>query len=153
MAATIAMGNLKEQPVVTLRITCPEVTASHFMPSFLQGFAVAYPRIAVELIATNRNLDIIRERIDFAFRVGIVTGQDMIVRRISPIRRILVAAPSYLDVSPRSESPPTCCFTAAWSMTRSRNGKCRRRHAMGAAPSRRVHVGFDGFSASIRRGG
>lgn len=100
MAATIAMGNLKEQPVGTLRITCPEVTASHFMPGFLQGFAVAYPRIAIELISTNRNLDIIRERVDFAFRVGIVTGQDMIVRRISPIRRILVAAPSYLEASP-----------------------------------------------------
>src|SRR5690606_28036954 len=53
MAAAIAMGNLKEQPVGTLRITCPEVTASHFMPGFLGGFAATYPRIAVELIATN----------------------------------------------------------------------------------------------------
>lgn len=105
MAATIAMGNLREQPVGTLRITCPEVTASHFMPGFLQGFARAYPRITVELIATNRNLDIIRERVDFAFRVGIVIGQDMIVRRISSIRRILVAAPAYLDASPPLREP------------------------------------------------
>lgn len=98
-AATIAMGNLKEQPVGALRITCPEVTASHFMPAFLHGFAAAYPQITVELIATNRNLDIIRERVDFAFRVGVVTGQDMIVRRISSIRLVLVAAPSYLETS------------------------------------------------------
>ncbi|MET3791000.1 LysR family transcriptional regulator [Aquamicrobium terrae] len=104
-AAAVAIGNLKEQPVGTLRITCPEVTASHFMPAFLQGFAVAYPRIAVELIATNRNVDIIRERIDFAFRVGVVTGQDMILRRISSIRRILVAAPSYLETSPPLREP------------------------------------------------
>lgn len=105
MAATIAMSNLKEQPVGTLRITCPEVTASHFMPSFLQGFAAAYPRIAVELIATNRNLDIIRERVDFAFRVGVVSGQDIILRRISPIRRMLIAAPSYLETSPPLREP------------------------------------------------
>lgn len=105
MAATIAMGNLKEQPVGTLRITCPEVTASHFMPRFLQGFARTYPGIAVELIATNRNLDIIRERVDFAFRVGIVAGQDMVVRRISSIRRMLVAAPGYLDASPPIREP------------------------------------------------
>lgn len=104
-AAAVAMGNLKEQPVGTLRITCPEVTASHFMPNFLQGFAEAYPRIAVELFATNRNLDIIRERVDFAFRVGVVTGKDMIVRRISSIRRILVAAPSYMEAAPPLREP------------------------------------------------
>lgn len=105
MAATIAMGNLKEQPVGTLRITCPEVTASYFMPSFLSGFANAYPRIAIELVATNRNVDIIREGIDFAFRVGSIFGQDMIVRRISSIRRMLVAAPIYLETNSRIREP------------------------------------------------
>ncbi|TIL83811.1 MAG: LysR family transcriptional regulator, partial [Mesorhizobium sp.] len=82
-AADMAMTNLKEQPVGTLKITCPEVTASYFMPTFLHGFTTQFPRIAVELIATNRHLDIIRERIDFAFRVGTTTGQDLIVRRVS----------------------------------------------------------------------
>ncbi|MBP0441445.1 LysR family transcriptional regulator [Tianweitania sediminis] len=105
MAAAIAMGNLREQPVGTLRITCPEVTAIHFMPGFLQSFAMAYPRISIELIATNRNLDLIKERIDFAFRVGAVTGQDLIVRRLSSIRRMLVAAPSYLEASPPLREP------------------------------------------------
>ncbi|WP_287371005.1 LysR family transcriptional regulator [Mesorhizobium sp.] len=95
-AADMAMTNLKEQPVGTLKITCPEVTASYFMPTFLHGFTTQFPRIAVELIATNRHLDIIRERIDFAFRVGTTTGQDLIVRRVSSIKRVLVSAPAYL---------------------------------------------------------
>ncbi|RWB37926.1 MAG: LysR family transcriptional regulator [Mesorhizobium sp.] len=95
-AADMAMTNLKEQPVGTLKITCPEVTASYFMPTFLHGFTTQFPRIAVELIATNRHLDIIRERIDFAFRVGTTTGQDLIVRRVSSIKRVLVSAPVYL---------------------------------------------------------
>lgn len=104
-AANVAMGNLKEQPVGTLRITCPEVTASHFMPGFLHGFSAAYPGIALELIATNRPLDLIRERVDFAFRVGSVSGQDLILRRLSPIRRMLVAAPSYLETGPPLREP------------------------------------------------
>jgi DNA-binding transcriptional LysR family regulator len=95
-AARVAMTNLKKQPVGTLKITCPEVTASYFMPAFLHGFTEKFPQIAVELIATNRHLDIIRERIDFAFRVGAVTGQDLIARKISSIKRVLVAAPAYL---------------------------------------------------------
>ncbi|GIK98966.1 MAG: LysR family transcriptional regulator [Alphaproteobacteria bacterium] len=104
-AADTAMANLKDQPVGTLKITCPEVTASYFMPDFLQGFTAKYPKIAVELIATNRHLDIIRERVDFAFRVGAVTGQDLIVRRISSIRRALVASPAYLAVNPPLREP------------------------------------------------
>lgn len=106
-AATVAMGNLKDQPVGTLRITCPEVTASHFMPGFLHGFSAAYPRVVIELIATNHHLDLIRERVDFAFRVGTVAGQDLILRRLSPIRRILVAAPSYLQAAPPLPEPET----------------------------------------------
>ncbi|WP_112308652.1 LysR family transcriptional regulator [Pseudogemmobacter bohemicus] len=95
--AATAMGHLKTQPEGRLRITCPEITASHFMPGFLHGFAVAHPGITVELIATNRPLDLLREQIDFAFRVGAAQGQEMILRRISAIRRMLVASPAYLE--------------------------------------------------------
>ncbi len=38
--ATTAMGHLKAQPDGRLRITCPEITASHFMPGFLRGLGV-----------------------------------------------------------------------------------------------------------------
>ncbi|MER9794613.1 LysR family transcriptional regulator [Mesorhizobium sp. M0213] len=75
LAANMAMTNLREQPVGKLKITCPEVTATYFMPSFLHGFTTQFPGIAIELIATNRHLNIIRERVDFAFRVGTTTGQ------------------------------------------------------------------------------
>ncbi|TIX29364.1 MAG: LysR family transcriptional regulator [Mesorhizobium sp.] len=104
-AANIAMTNLKEQPVGMLKITCPEVTASYFMPTFLHGFTTQFPRITVELIATNRHLDIIRERVDFAFRVGTTTGQDLIVRRLSSIKRILVSTPTYLAVGTPVREP------------------------------------------------
>lgn len=95
-AANIAMTNLKEQPLGTLKITCPEVTATYFMPRFLGGFMQKFPRIAIELTATNQYLDLLRERVDFAFRVGSVSNQNFIVRKISTIKRVLVASPEYL---------------------------------------------------------
>jgi DNA-binding transcriptional LysR family regulator len=104
-AARMAMSNLREQPVGTLRITCPEVTASYFMPSFLRGFTERFPRIAIELIATNRHLDIVRESIDFAFRVGQVSGGDLLIRRISAIKRVLVASPAYLEAAEPVAAP------------------------------------------------
>lgn len=103
--AIAAMGHLKAMPEGHLRITCPEITASHFMPGFLQAFGVVNPGITIDLIATNRPLDLLKERIDFAFRVGAPQGQDMITRRISAIRRIVVAAPSYLVDHGQPEVP------------------------------------------------
>lgn len=100
-----AMSHLRDQPVGALRITCPEVTATYFMPGFLQGFATLYPKIEIEVLATNEHLDIIRERIDFAFRVGSVSGQDFIIRSLSSIKRILVASPDYLAASPAVTHP------------------------------------------------
>lgn len=104
-AATAAMGHLKVRPEGRLRITCPEITASHFMPGFLRDFARTHPAITVDLIATNRPLDLVKERIDFAFRVGPAQSQEMILRRISAIRRLLVAAPAYLQAAPALTAP------------------------------------------------
>jgi len=98
-AASVAMTHLKEQPTGTIRITCPEVTAMYLMPQFLKGFGRLFPRVAIELIATNENLDLVRDRIDFAFRVGAVSGQGLIVRKISAIKRVLVASPDYLKAN------------------------------------------------------
>jgi DNA-binding transcriptional LysR family regulator len=95
-AAGVAMSNLKEQPTGSVRVTCPEVTASYLMPSFLKGFSKQFSQVAIELIATNENLNLVRDRIDFAFRVGTVSGQDLVVRKISTIKRVLVASPAYL---------------------------------------------------------
>lgn len=104
-SADMAMANLREQPVGSLRITCPEVTASYFMPSFLHGFAAQFPKIDIEVMATNEPLDIIKKQIDFAFRVGSATGQDLIIRKISLIDRRVVASPDYLRVSPPVKHP------------------------------------------------
>ena len=96
-SADVAMSNLKQRPAGIIRLTCPEVTASYFMPGFLHGFARQFPNVQVNLLATNAQLDIIGERIDFAFRVGVVSNKDLLVRKISSIKRILVASPAYLQ--------------------------------------------------------
>lgn len=104
-AAQVAMGRLKERPEGHLRLTCPEITATHFMPAFLGGFRRAHPGITLDLIATNRPLDLLRERIDFAFRVGPAQGQEMILRRIAEIPRLPVASPRYLETASSPQTP------------------------------------------------
>lgn len=71
MATNVAMSNLREQPVGHLRLTCPEITATYFMPKFLSGFSERFPKVKVELLATNDYVDLIQHSIDFALRVGL----------------------------------------------------------------------------------
>jgi DNA-binding transcriptional LysR family regulator len=95
-AANLAMTNLKDLPTGTVKITCPEVTASHFMPKFLGNFLERFPGVSIDLLATNHHIDLIREQVDFAFRVGTVSHQDFVVRKLAVIKRVLVASPDYL---------------------------------------------------------
>ena len=104
-SAEMAMSKLREQPVGRLRLTCPEITAIYFMPDLVRDFRDAFPEIEIELIATNDNIDLIQDQIDFAFRAGELTDSELIARYVAPLKRILVASPGYLNKHGRPLSP------------------------------------------------
>lgn len=104
-SAEMAMSKLREQPVGRLRITCPEITAIYFMPDLIRDFQNAFPKIEIELIATNDNVDLIQDQIDFAFRAGELSDSELIARYVAPLKRILVASPGYLSKHDRPLLP------------------------------------------------
>ena len=135
-AAGPAMCHLKDQPEGTIRIPCAEVTATHFLPGFLAPFTAAYPGIAVDILATNRPVDLIAERVDFAFRVGDVVGQELIQTRLAQIRRSLVAAKDCPLEGPRGLAGLRCLVLVAQpEWTRTRDGTTHRLRPRAAAQS------------------
>lgn len=93
ISASVAMSNLRDQPVGRLRLICPEITATYFMPDFVSGFSERFPKIEIELLATNTYVDLVQDRIDFALRVGTTRDTTSIVRKLSSLKRIFVASP------------------------------------------------------------
>ncbi len=95
-SSEIAMSKLREQPMGRLRITCPEIIATYFMPDLVHEFGKSFPDVEIEVIATNAYVDLIQEQIDFAIRVGELADSEIIEQHIAPLRRILVASPTYI---------------------------------------------------------
>jgi len=106
-AATQAMELLRSEPTGTVRLTCPLAMAQSYVARLVAGFMREYPKVRVELDATDRTVNLIDERFDVALRVRDAGLRDagLTARRIASGRLVLVASPSYAETLGDAESP------------------------------------------------
>jgi DNA-binding transcriptional LysR family regulator len=83
---------LSSMPSVSDTLTTPLVTA----------FQASYPNVRVQILVTERMVDLIADGIDLAFRLGPLKDSSLVARRILAYRHQLVASPSYL----KDRKPP-----------------------------------------------
>ena len=80
----------------TLLISAPLVFGRmHVMP-LVSSFLDMHPAVRAELILSDRYLDLVEEGLDVALRIGQLADSGLIARRVGQVRRVVVAAPSYL---------------------------------------------------------
>jgi DNA-binding transcriptional LysR family regulator len=79
-----------------LRITAPLVFGRRHMTPIVASFLDAYPGLRVELVLSDRNLNLIDDGLDVALRIGALADSSLIVRKVGEVRRVLFASPSYL---------------------------------------------------------
>lgn len=79
----------------TLRLSLPP----GFVPwrRLLQDFQGRYPNVRVELLVTERRVDLIEDGIDVALRVGDRKDDRAIVKNLGEYRHLLVASPIFLE--------------------------------------------------------
>jgi DNA-binding transcriptional LysR family regulator len=63
----------------------------------LSAFMQAYPQLQLDLLMTDRYVDIVAEGVAVAIRIGHLPDSTLIARKLLENRRILVAAPCYLE--------------------------------------------------------
>jgi DNA-binding transcriptional LysR family regulator len=93
-AAEHAVARSQAVPQGRLVVTSP-VNMGKFLAQFLKGFLERYPGIKVDLLLTNRYVDLIGEGVDVAIRGGSLQSSSLIVRRVASNESLLVAAPEY----------------------------------------------------------
>jgi DNA-binding transcriptional LysR family regulator len=69
---------------------------SHVVPH-LSAFMEAYPQLQLDLLITDRYVDIVAEGVAVAIRIGHLSDSTLVARKLLANRRILVAAPRYLE--------------------------------------------------------
>src|SRR4029077_14039014 len=94
--ANLRLAEAGAEPSGTIRISAPVGFAGHFLPSAVFEFLAAYPKTKVELHLTDDTLNLVGNRIDLAFRTGILPDSTLIARKLGATHRILCASPDSL---------------------------------------------------------
>ena len=103
--AEAAVSALSGQPRGTIRVTAPLGLGRRLVASGIPEFHDKYPDIEVRLRLSDHNVDILKEGLDVAFRLGVIEDSSLRMRGIMECERVLVAAPKYLEKRGEPESP------------------------------------------------
>lgn len=89
----------------TVRLSAPPSLSDSLLMPIISAFQAAYPDVKVQVMITNRNVDLITEGIDIALRVGRMADSSLISRPLLHYRHQLVASPAYLAGCKPPEHP------------------------------------------------
>ena len=92
-------------PAGTIRISCTAAFGVLHVSRLIFAFQDLYPDIGIDLSLTDERVDLVREGVDIALRLGPLTDSSMKLRALGQSRRLLVAAPDYLAAQGRPVVP------------------------------------------------
>ena len=92
-------------PAGTIRISCTAALGVLHVSRLIFAFQDRYPDIGIDLSLTDERVDLVREGVDIALRLGPLTDSSMKLRALGQSQRLLVAAPAYLDARGRPTGP------------------------------------------------
>ncbi|MET3901201.1 DNA-binding transcriptional LysR family regulator [Devosia sp. UYZn731] len=98
-----SINSQQASPVGVVRLSTAPVFGRLRIVPHLPALFVRYPRIVVEISASERPVNLIEEGLDLAIRVGEVADSTMTVRKLGKAPFVTVATPDYL----RTHGTPT----------------------------------------------
>lgn len=87
-----------------LRIEVHGTLGRHLLFPHLPDFLQRYPDIELEVSEGDRYVDLLREGVDGAIRVGTLADSDLAARRLALLREVTVASPAYVQAHGRPEN-------------------------------------------------
>ena len=85
------------EPKGEVRITAPHAFGRQHLARALASFQLKYPDITVDLVLSDRLVDLVDEGFDLAVRIGRLVDSSLIARKLSLCALQLCAAPAYLE--------------------------------------------------------
>jgi DNA-binding transcriptional LysR family regulator len=99
------LQSTQSEPAGVLRVTAP-VDVGHFLlPQITQAYLARYPGTSVELLVSNRTVDLVEEGVDLAIRAGTLKDSSLITRRFLSIGSGLFASPACIERLGRVSHP------------------------------------------------
>ncbi|MCK4676471.1 MAG: substrate binding domain-containing protein, partial [Gammaproteobacteria bacterium] len=101
--ASVGKGKIK--PTGTLRISTSAAFGRTCILPHLNEFFSAYPDINIDLLFDDNYVDLVKEGIDLAIRIGPLEDSTLIARKIGSSPRVVLASPEYLVKHGRPKKP------------------------------------------------
>lgn len=79
-----------------ITLTAPVLFGQKHIAPVVTEFLALHPGVAVNLILTDRNANIVEEGIDLAVRIGKLLDSGLVARKLGDVRRVACASPAYL---------------------------------------------------------
>jgi DNA-binding transcriptional LysR family regulator len=95
-ALTRAASGESDEPSGAVRLTASNMIGAEVLPSILAAFRERHPKIAIELVLSNRNQDLSRRDADIAIRMIRPTQKALIAKRLGHVQIGLYAHRDYL---------------------------------------------------------
>ena len=92
--AAVSLGSIRARG--HLKISAPAGFGRRHVAPLVADYLTAHPDVRVTLDLTDRVVDMMNEGIDCAVRIGEMTDSSLISTRLAEMRRVIVAAPTYL---------------------------------------------------------
>lgn len=95
-AAEQAVEEMQAAPRGLLRVTAPVDVAGILLGGMLAELLIEQPELQLELIATDRVVDLVEERVDIGLRFGPLPDSSLVARKLGNVCSIPCASPAYL---------------------------------------------------------
>src|SRR5260370_1420865 len=92
-------------PAGTIRVSCSAAIGVLHVSRLIFAFQDRYPDIGVDLSLSDERVDLVREGVDIALRLGPLIDSSMKLRALGQSGRLLVGAPDYLEARGRPTVP------------------------------------------------
>jgi DNA-binding transcriptional LysR family regulator len=100
-----AVGLRQAKPTGKLRLAVPVVLGRRHIVPRLARFLARYPDVSIDLTMSDSFVDLVERGIDLAVRVGEITDQSLVARKLGMVRRLTVASPAYLKAKGTPRTP------------------------------------------------
>src|SRR5919109_1107749 len=124
-AAENELEGARGEPYGRLRLTAPVEVGHSIVPALVHRYLEMHPQMELELIVTNRVLDLVSDGIDLAVRAGELKDSGLIARRFELGHFGLWASPEYLAKHGAPRHPKELTRHQCLRFTRFKNGGLR----------------------------
>lgn len=88
-----------------LTLTAPLVAGVQILRPVVDAYLDRYPDVQAELLLSDRQVNLLEEGIDVALRIAPLGNSSLVAFPLGSVRRVVCAAPAYLDKQPPILSP------------------------------------------------